>query len=454
MSKKNILWLYGELPKLVAKGVFSADTSNKIQDYYGNIEKKDFGQLILTIFATIGAVLIGLGIILLFAFNWDKLERSIKVLLAFLPLVISQIIVLFVLLKKKESPVWRESSSVFLTATVGASIALISQIYNIPGNFGDFLLAWILLIVPLTYLLDSNIVSLLYLIGITSWSGYAQAEGEQSLLFWFLLAILIPKLIIKYRENKYSNISVYLSWTLAICLTISIGITLEKVLPGLWIIIYSSFFTVLYITGFLWFNEAPSIIQKPFHTIGSLGIIILGFILTYNWPWRGIGWHNIRYDERFDHYAAVGDYIITIGIILLLLFLIIYSFKKKELNVLFFGIFPFIVLIGYLLVSSYFDKDYKLNSSEEEVSIIIHLLLNAYLLFIGIFTIIFGTKNRKILLTNGGTLIISVLICLRFVFVEEFFENLKFRGIIFVLIGVCFIVANVFIAKRIKRSEK
>lgn len=453
MSKKNILWLYGELPKLVSKGVITADVSNKIHDYYGKIEKKDFGNMLLMIFAIMGGVLIGLGIILLFAFNWNDLGRPLRTILSFLPLLISQGLVIFTLLKKRESPAWREGTATFLMLAIAAAIALIGQTYNIPGDLESFLLTWMLLSIPLVYICDVNIVSLLYLIGITCWAGYAQAEGRQAALFWPLLLLLFPRALLKFKENRYSNTSIYLGWTIVLCLTVATGITLEKVLPGLWMIVYSSFFALLYLAGSLWFREAPAIIQRPFHSTGTVGTIVMAYLLTYNWPWEEIGWYNIRYEDRFHHTAAYLDYGITLVLILLTVILLIYSvLKNKKIN-LFLGLFPALTIGGYLLISTFLDDNWEISGSEGPVLLTIHLVMNFYILAVGVISILWGVKTRKIALLNGGSLIIALLIALRFVFVESFFENLIVRGLIFILIGAGFLIANLIFSSILKKGE-
>jgi len=454
MSKRNILWLYGELPKLVSKGVLTPDITDKLKEYYGSVEKKDFGQILLAVFGTIGAVLIILGIILLFAFNWDSLIRPVKVLLAFLPLILSQGIVVFVILKKRDSLVWKEASGVFLTGSVGACIGLISQIYHIPGDLGGYLFTWMLLIFPVIYILDTNIVTLLYIIGITSWSCYAQADGDQAVFFWIFLLFAIPRLLFKYKENRYSNVSVFTTWILALCLCITIGVTLEKIIPGLWLVVYSSFFAVLYMIGFLWFREAPTIIQRPFHSIGTIGIIFLACLFTYVWPWKEIGWEFFRSGKRFHDWAGNIDYIICGITFLSAVGLNVYSVIKKKYANIIFGIFPLIISICYFLMAFTFDKNYGISSNEQDMLLVIHIVLNLYILVLGIISILIGTKNRKLLLINGGTLIIAVLIALRFVFVEHFFENLIIRGIVFILLGAAFLVTNIFFAGYFKKLEK
>ena len=77
-----------------------------------------------------------------------------KSCISFLPLLIGQAATAFSLLKKPTDKAWTEPSAVFLFFAVRASMALISQIYNIPGNFSVFVLSWMLLCLPLVYIIN------------------------------------------------------------------------------------------------------------------------------------------------------------------------------------------------------------------------------------------------------------------------------------------------------------
>ena len=104
-----------------------------------------------------GALLIGTGIIVILAHNWTQLSRPVRALLSFVPLLTGQALCAWTLLRKRQSLAWREGSTTFLTLAIGASLALISQTYQISGSFSRLLLAWTLLALPLAYLFSSGV---------------------------------------------------------------------------------------------------------------------------------------------------------------------------------------------------------------------------------------------------------------------------------------------------------
>ncbi|MBC7747546.1 MAG: DUF2157 domain-containing protein [Methylotenera sp.] len=87
--------------------------------------------------------------------------------MSFLPLLVGQLLCGYSILKKSESTVWKETSSVFLFFAIGANISLVAQVCNIPGDLDFFIITWMLLSLPVVYLLQSSVFSLLYIAGIT-----------------------------------------------------------------------------------------------------------------------------------------------------------------------------------------------------------------------------------------------------------------------------------------------
>jgi hypothetical protein len=86
------------------------------------------------------------------------------------------------------------------------------------------------------------------------------------------------------------------------------------------------------------------------------------------------------------------------------------------------------------------------------VDLAIHLVLNACILGAGVFHVFRGYRAGKIGEINTGTFAICVLICLRFIFVEGFFEHMIVRGLIFIGLGAIFLVGNFALSKRLGKG--
>ena len=80
-----------DISELLDANIISSDVAQSINDYYQSKSSDKEGRLFL-IFGIIGAVLVSLGLILIMAHNWDRMSRWLKLVIAFSPLVIGQVL--------------------------------------------------------------------------------------------------------------------------------------------------------------------------------------------------------------------------------------------------------------------------------------------------------------------------------------------------------------------------
>ena len=117
MSREALL---AALPDLVAKGLITGEQAERIRaEYTGSGVPEDRkGQRMTAVLGTVGAALIGLGLVLLVAHNWDGLPRGVRARVAVLPVLAGQAIVAFGLWRRPGRTAWTEGGSVFLAAAV------------------------------------------------------------------------------------------------------------------------------------------------------------------------------------------------------------------------------------------------------------------------------------------------------------------------------------------------
>ena len=434
MSQKKIRWLLGELPTLLQEGVIDGSAAERIRRHYEARAGKTRNWA-LTIFGMLGGILVGLGVILLLAHNWADMSRPLRTVLAFAPLLVSQLFAGWILQTERESSAWRETLGILWTLSIGAAIALVAQTYHIPGDTGRFVLTWMLLSLPVIYLLRSSAPVLAYLAGIVFWAIEAQESGGHALLFWPLLALIVPHAAAAARGNVYASRPTVLFWGIATALCVAVGVTLEKVLPGLWIIIYGSLFACLYLAGEYWFSEAPAAWQKPFQVVGAVGGVVLGFLLTYGWPWEEIGWSHVHRGAFYHGEAAILDYALVVLLPMAAVVLLVGSVRRGKAGSIFLGALPIVAILGYSAAAL----------TREETAA--QVLFNAYVLAVGLALLIRGFRAFHIGTVNAGLLIVFALILLRFFDADLGFV---FRGIVFVVLGTAFLVVNLILARRQK----
>ncbi|MEK6793738.1 MAG: DUF2157 domain-containing protein [Spirochaetota bacterium] len=437
-SRSFINHLLSELPVLISSNVISAKTADDIRRYYDSRAAGDRRNTAFIVFGIAGSVLVGLGIMLLIAYNWGAMTRSIKTVLTFALLAAGIAASAYAYFVKRSSRAWGESAGTVHFLFIGAVIAVIGQIYHIPADTGAFMLTWMLLAVPLVYLLNASAPALLYIVGITAWAGYAQSEGGHALIFWPLAAVIAWHFIRHFRENPYSVRSSFIAWGYSLAACVSIGISLEKVVPGLWVIIYSSYLAILFLIGGMWFEEAPTIWQRPFYIIGAIGTAVISLIFTFGDCWYNVGIHHYRAGGRFHSFAAIPDYILLIGLFSLAVHLFIVALRKhRRVIVLVFGALPFVTLGCYLLA--------MFKAPVHPISI-----FNLYSFVLGVAAIVHGIRYTRQGIVNGGMLILAVLIGARFV---DMHMSLLIRAVIFLIIGASFLVTNAVLARMFKRGR-
>jgi uncharacterized membrane protein len=431
--QQGIQWLYGELPALLSEGVLSTEMATRLQQYYGTVQGRSRRALVLLVCSIFGAILIGLGVILLFAHNWQDLSRPVRTVLAFLPLLAGQCLTGWAMQYRTASAAWREGAAMFLCLAIGASIALVGQTYHFSGNMTNFLLVWIVLGLPLVYLVPASLPAALAWIGLTFWVGYAQKPWGQGALFWPLAAVPVPYLWMGLRHNPYGQRSVLLSWVLALCLSIAIGLRLAHHLPGLWIVVYTGLFAVFYLLDAYVCDPVPAFWQRPWHTIGVVGLAGLSIFLTYDTPWGRIGWHYDRTGWQDLAWVAVQDYGLAIGLLALTLGLLVPLSRRQQTGRALFGVAPCVAALAYVAVASGASAD------------VARLVFNVYFLLLGIGTTYSGIRHGRLGTMNGGLLLVSALIMARFLDVELSFTA---RGIVFVGLGAAFLGTNLAMRRR------
>lgn len=422
MNKKAIAELYKDLPELVKNNVLSSEAAENIKNHYGPIEETQGTRTLLLIFGVFGALLVGLGIILLIAHNWDQFTRLSRLALSVGLLITVQMAAGLTLWFKAESRIWRESAAALHMLVIGAALALVGQTYHLTSDTDMFLLMWMLLSFPLMYLMRASSVAVMFTLGVTFWCTNTYAQPERQFI-WALLALTLPFYWRQMQQDRHANSSALMFWIGNICLYICFAAAFSNSITKLAPLIYSALFSLNYMVGVLWFNTGRESLRMPFKLVGLVGSTVCIFILTFHDFWR-----------HLKSPAAVSTSEYVLALILLLLVVIgnagMAKHRRKNLP---FAIAPLIIGGGFLLQS--------LDTSGIGSTI----LLNGYMLLLSIWIINTGTQSRSVSLVNIGMLMLSVLIASRFLDISVSFV---IRGLVFVGLGIAFLTVNWLLVRR------
>ncbi|AUP78637.1 DUF2157 domain-containing protein [Flavivirga eckloniae] len=418
-----------DIKELVAEQVITKETASNIESYYQS-KQRNLSSKLLTIFAVLGSTLVGLGIILILAHNWDDFSRTIKTVFAFIPLMIGQVIAGYSIIKNKGTA-WKEASGVFLFFAVGASIALVSQIYNISGDLSQYLLTWILLSLPLVYLLKSNALVILQIVFITSYvCNLSYFSGNKTpWMYCVLLVSLLPHYYKLLKHKALHNITSVFNWLMPLSIIIVMGAFIKGG-DNFWFLIYMLLFGILYGIGKIPFFNNQKLRRNGYLVLGSLGTVYMLLLSSFDWLWEGVFKREMNFNSQAFYVALI--------LFCLVILLLVYSYSKKWIRD--FNLFRYTPI--------FFTLFFIISSFSPGISII---LVNLLVLILGIMVVKTGADTLHFGVLNYGLLIITALIVCRF-----FDTDISFvlRGLLFVGVGIAFFITNYIMIKKQRTLKK
>jgi uncharacterized membrane protein len=432
----HMRWLFGELPELVGQGVIQSDVVEKIRRHYGKAEMagSTTKRWAIVLFSILGAVLIVGGIILLLAHNWEELSRPMRAAISVAPLLISASLGAWLLWIQIDSTAWREGVATAQTLSIGLSIALVAQTYNLGGRFDEFILTWSLLALPITYLLRATLPALLYLVGIMVWTGSVTNQTNSGLWYFPLLGLALPFVWWTSRPNRYHPRPVLFLWVLALTVCIGAGFATERVClkMGAWPVVFGGLFTVFYLVGARWWGESPTVWQRPLQNVGALGAVGLALVLSFAAVWSHASWHHSWENVSF---LRVGLELAAAAVFpIAALALWGQSWTRREWSGVILGAVSAMASVGW--IAAMYDAE-----------MISAVLFNLYLFVLGIGTLVIGLRIRRLGTVNAGMMVLAAVILCRF-----FDGDLSFRvrGIAFIVMGIGFLMTNLILMRRIR----
>lgn len=429
ISKQQFQWLQDEASSWKEAGIIDSQTQQHLLEHYqvegvAAAERQHSWSNVLLI--SLGALLIGGGIILLLAHNWEDFGKSTRTILSFLPLVLAQALCWYGVQYKPKSLALRESGGVLLFFAVCASITLISQTYHIYGDLERFLVVWLLLGLPIVYLLRSATV-LILISALILWLCGLEREP-----YWLFYAVLTPYFYLLYRERS----RILLPWTLWFsCLGLLFSIVYSSAYYASPLDHWSIYITLalgcaFYAVGYWWlgFDCQKFWVNAPV----SIGVIIIGFVsLMFTWYGRILPselW-QVESPMTANEYFILGFFVLCI--LTVILFIVRHAKRLTAPNWIALASFVFVILgiIGFNLIG-------------EHTFVV---LSNLYILIGSVLLMFQGIQKTRLMLLNGGLVWFSFLVLFRY-----FDSDIPFvaKGIIFIAVGAAFITTNIWFKKK------
>lgn len=294
--------------------------------------------------------------------------------------------------------------------------------------YGDIEYRWLiyaLSVLPLIYLLNSSVAFINYLGAILVWAYYS----EYTATWFYLLLVFAAAYVLRIIGNSRYKISgQVIAWFIAIYLLIAITVTLkELVVSALASVVFSSYFSSLYLLDRIFYSSKSSFYHRPFSSVRTAGTIILAQVFSFD-IW---GNHPQITWNLFQEYI----------VLLILIAISFYMLRsiKKDLSALVFGGYFIFNIISYLL--TYIPYSW--------IPIYVSLLQSIYSVLTGIALTNEAQKKHNLLLHLGGTGIILLQIVLRAAELGIIFALPSF---IFASFG--YIIVNYSFIKRWRKHAK
>lgn len=430
MKTIHRIWLEKETRRWVTEGMIEPEQATRILDSYPDLREART-PLAIRILTLLGVLLLGGGVLLLFAYNWTDLSRPVRAFISFLPLVAALGWVGRLLMQGRRSTPTMEGAALFWSLSLGACMALISQTYHIGGRPEDLCFTWSLLLVPILYL-TRTISPLPLFYGLSLyWATARQLNAADAMGWWLLFAWIVPCLAHEWRRPITARRN-FVVWTTSGALFIGLGILLEKCIPGLWIPVYAAWIGVLALADCRRERQADAALDHPCGFSALAGTLVFSFLLSWPWPWDGIGWRYYRGGPGYTEWAGLLDGVLLIG--LLAGVVILWAFRRPRSGWrICTALAPVPALLSYLMVSA------------EWTPLIPALVYNVYLMILGGILLGSGFAQRSASKVNLGMLTLCGLIIIRFV--DSEFTILT-RAIVFILLGAGILIANRFLIRR------
>jgi uncharacterized membrane protein len=431
---------------LEEKEIVSNETAIRIRSYIRSEESATYWKLFLVLGGIMGALFASAGVFSLIAHNWDEYPKHLRGFFSIVPVATGLYFYYRALFHHSNSKTWIEASSMFLMLMIGASIALVSQTYQMDGDFDLFVKVWMLLTIPLFYLGRSSGITLFYLglsllltfdIGLGAWGIPYLNTGDDELWYWFLVLAFLPHYYMSLNRNgnKQSIRVVYLSYCLYFTTMAALMITIKSN----YLLWFATAQLGFYLLGMRLMSGNSWAISRPFQLLSQIGI---GWLLIALSNEQAL-YYGLRFDSIFNYEYWDGEQIFYFVFLVVVMAGIYYNYyrSKKPME----GLNKFVVYTPFFILFIMLVDEYTISWWWLTIP------LNAFAIAFGVSAMIQGSSNGKVYKVAAGLIFLSILLWTRY-----FDTSLGFisKGLLFIVIGGFFFMINMLVKEKVDTIER
>jgi uncharacterized membrane protein len=397
----------------------------------------------VVIFAGFGAVVLGLGVILLFAYNWDQMHKFAKLAVVFAALALAHGTALG--LRRRES--WggfAESVQLLGTMLFGAGIWLVAQIYHISAHYPNAFIVWALGALLLAWLIPSVSQGLLASVLLVIWAG---AEAGS---FGNHLAVAPPLVLFG---------SGWLAWRLrsSVLLAVTAGSFAVSAATGFFynsesVFLILSSVAVLYgslawlVSGHATFPSAAVILRVS----GMVIYFPLLFILTFHDVAEELLGHRGWDSSAFQGADCIPAFLLVIVTLGMTGCAMRRAVGDQSCNTPEFRerlVAPAVILLMVLVFSVLWRLDVH---SFKSVAAVVSTVASVIFLYHTVANLWRGCRDTLLSSVVGGSLLIAVWVFARY---ADLFDSLLARGVMFLFMGAALFAVAILYHRRKNKAR-
>ncbi|MEX0977958.1 MAG: DUF2157 domain-containing protein [Pirellulales bacterium] len=222
ISNQERAWLDEELRQWSSAGLIDAAAAEGIRGSYETVATSGQRKHALARLALqgIASLLVGLAVLLLIGYNWDRLYWGIKLALIFSSVAGTHALALYL---RTSTSAQRAAEAVFFLGCMfyGAGIWLVAQVFHLDAHYPDGLWWWALGVLPFALCLDTLLLHALLVGLLALWTG-TEVLGFAHLSPWWLwnwwpngaysLPLLAaPGFVWAYRRSSPYTLAMYVA---------------------------------------------------------------------------------------------------------------------------------------------------------------------------------------------------------------------------------------------------
>ena len=424
-------WLAGEIDRWSRDRIITAEQGARIRALYPEaVPALSWGLLV---FSGLGAVIVGLGVILLLAYNWDDIPKFGKLALIFGSMIGAHAAGLELRAKAGWRPQLGEVLSLLGSMLFGAGIWLVAQVYNIDEHFPNGFLLWGLGSLALAWALDSIAQGLLAVVVLTIW-GCAEVSGfgMASDWSWVLIGLGAGTLAARCRST------LLLTVVLAALYVLILSNAGHRA-GGSGVFLAAMAFSALLLGGRLPAAERlwPGAV-KTLTFFGAAGFLICSFILSF----KGAAHDLLAWDKVHEPGSALAVYRWGLPVMAVLAW---GWLAARRLAGSIRWVPPEEWLCPIALIYCQGIAVAGVTSYGEYIAWVFNLIV----LGMAVAWMVRGSRSGLVRPTVLGSLVLAALVFARYF---DLFENLAARGTAFLVLGGV-LFAEGFFYRRLRRED-